>query len=292
MKVKRNTLLLIAGLVWSAAGGNILRIGIISYPNYLTAVNYLLSVLVFALFYGFIFRNLVKKHTARITAYPDCRHFALKFFDKKSFVMMAGMMTFGILLRSSTLAPQRFIAVFYTGLGAALFMAGLLFARNYVQAQAFKCMPHKDITNKEDRNMKRYINAALIYAILAMADGVFYREFTKFNGFTAKTTLAVGHTHYFMLGMAFFLLLLLLERSFAFTNAKTGKTLLVYHIGLNLTSVMLLIRGVTQVLGTTLSTGMSAAISGIAGIGHILLGISMVLLLLQVKRSVTAAPAR
>lgn len=46
MKVKRNTLLLIAGLVWSAAGGNILRIGIISYPNYLTAVNYLLSILV------------------------------------------------------------------------------------------------------------------------------------------------------------------------------------------------------------------------------------------------------
>ena len=35
--------------------------------------------------------------------------------------------------------------------------------------------------------MKRYINAALLYAILAMAGGVFYREFTKFNGFTGKT---------------------------------------------------------------------------------------------------------
>ena len=45
--------------------------------------------------------------------------------------------------------------------------------------------------------MKRYINTALLYAILAMAGGVFYREFTKFNGFTAKTTLAVVHTHYF-----------------------------------------------------------------------------------------------
>ena len=31
---------------------------------------------------------------------------------------------------------------------------------------------------------------------------------------------------------------------------------------------------------------MNAAISGIAGIGHILLGISMVMLLLQVKKSV------
>ena len=52
--------------------------------------------------------------------------------------------------------------------------------------------------------MKRYINTALVYAILAMIGGVFYREFTKFNGFTAKTTLAFLHTHYFMLGMVFF----------------------------------------------------------------------------------------
>ena len=37
--------------------------------------------------------------------------------------------------------------------------------------------------------MKRYMNAALLYAVLAMAGGVFYREFTKFTGFTAKTTL-------------------------------------------------------------------------------------------------------
>ena len=60
--------------------------------------------------------------------------------------------------------------------------------------------------------MKRYMNAALLYAVLAMAGGVFYREFTKFTGFTAKTTLSVIHTHYFMLGMAVFLLLLLLAR--------------------------------------------------------------------------------
>ena len=50
---------------------------------------------------------------------------------------------------------------------------------------------------REELLMKRYINSALLYAILAMAGGVFYREFTKFNGFTAKTTPSVVHTHYF-----------------------------------------------------------------------------------------------
>ena len=139
--------------------------------------------------------------------------------------------------------------------------------------------------------MKRYINSALLYAVLAMVGGVFYREFTKFNGFTAKTTLSVVHTHYFLLGMVFFLLLLLLERSFSYTNAKTGRVLAVYHIGLNLTAVMLVVRGVTQVMMPTLSSSMNAAISGIAGIGHILLGVSLILLLVQIRHSVAAAQA-
>lgn len=139
--------------------------------------------------------------------------------------------------------------------------------------------------------MKRYMNAALLYAILAMVGGVFYREFTKLQGFTGKTALSVVHTHYFLLGMVFFLILLLLEKNFSFTGTKTGRVILVYHIGLNLTSAMFVLRGIVQVLETELSSGMNAAISGMAGIGHILLGISLILLLIQVKRCVIASQA-
>lgn len=134
--------------------------------------------------------------------------------------------------------------------------------------------------------MKRYMNLALVYALLAMVGGVFYREFTKFNGYTARTTLGMVHTHYFVLGMVFFLLLLLLEKNFSFTGPKTGRILVAYHLGLNLTAVMFVVRGITQVLGMELSSAMSASISGIAGIGHILLGVSLVLLLLQIKKKV------
>lgn len=59
--------------------------------------------------------------------------------------------------------------------------------------------------------MKYYINSALVYAILAMVGGVFYRKFTKYNGFSDKTYRGVVHTHYFLLGMVFFVLLLLLQ---------------------------------------------------------------------------------
>lgn len=134
MKVKRNTLLLLACLVWGAAGFNILRIGLAAYPAYRSALNFLLSILVFSVFQIFIFGRLVKKHSARVGAYLEERHFFWKFFDGKSFALMAVMMTGGIGLRSSGLAPERFIAVFYTGLGASLLLAGLLFGRNFSRA--------------------------------------------------------------------------------------------------------------------------------------------------------------
>ena len=134
MKVKRNTLLLLACLVWSAAGFNILRIGLIAHPPYRSLLNVLLSVLVFAVFQKFIFGKLVKKHTIRIRSYVEDRLFFLKFFDGKSFAIMAVMMSGGIALRAGRLVPERLIAVFYTGLGASLLLAGLLFGCNFGKA--------------------------------------------------------------------------------------------------------------------------------------------------------------
>lgn len=129
--VKNSTLLMIACLVWTAAGVNILRIGIIEYPPYLSVINFLLSAAVFTVFQIFIFGRLVKKHTKRIDAYGEQKQLFIKFFDVKSFIIMAVMMTGGILLRSLHLAPSVFIAVFYTGLGASLLLAGILFGRNF-----------------------------------------------------------------------------------------------------------------------------------------------------------------
>lgn len=133
LKVKKKTLLLIACAVWSVAGFNILRIGILSYPPYISVVNLLLSVIVFSVFQYFIFGRLVKKHTSRIQNYEEERHFFMKFFDIKSFIIMAVMMSGGIYLRASSLAPERFIAVFYTGLGSSLLLAGILFGKNFLQ---------------------------------------------------------------------------------------------------------------------------------------------------------------
>ena len=136
MKFKKKTLLLIACAVWSLAGFNILRIGILSYPPYISVMNILLSIVVFTVFQYFIFGRLVKKHTDRIQNYEEERHFFMKFFDVKSFIIMAIMMSGGIYLRASSLAPERFIAVFYTGLGSSLLLAGILFGKNFLQYES------------------------------------------------------------------------------------------------------------------------------------------------------------
>ena len=80
-----------------------------------------------------VFGRLVTKHTRRIRAYEQERLFFLHFFDTKSFLIMAFMMTGGILIRSLSLFPESVIAVFYTGLGSALLLAGVLFGKNYLQ---------------------------------------------------------------------------------------------------------------------------------------------------------------
>lgn len=134
--------------------------------------------------------------------------------------------------------------------------------------------------------MKKYYLSSIVYALLALVGGVFYREFTKGFSFTGQTTLSVVHVHYFVLGTIFFLVMLLLEKSFSFTNKKINIAFILYHVGLNLTCIMFLVRGILQVTNQYLTTGMDAMVSGFAGIGHIILGVSLVSVLVFIYQNV------
>ena len=141
--------------------------------------------------------------------------------------------------------------------------------------------------DKRKTAVGKLINTALIYAFAAMAGGVFYREFTKFNGFTGRTALAFVHTHLFLLGMVFFLVAALFEFHAAVTEEKHFPVFFViYNVGAAVTALMLAVRGITQVRGLELSRAFDASISGIAGIGHILIGVGMIWYLIMLKRAV------
>lgn len=130
--VNKRTLLFIAALVWLAAGVNIMRIGVVAYAGHLTFLAAAGSVVVFVLFWR-MFRGLVGKHTRRIRAFVEERQYFWRFFDGRSFGIMAIMMGGGITIRMLHLMPEGFIAIFYTGLGTALALAGLAFACQFVR---------------------------------------------------------------------------------------------------------------------------------------------------------------
>lgn len=128
MQVKKHTLLLIAGCVWMIAGFNVGRLGVLAYQK-ITEIPFwylLLSLLVFIAF-GAMFCKMSLKHAARIHSYDTPTRAFWHFFDLKAYLIMIFMMSGGIWLRSSGLAPNDFIAVFYTGLGFALASAGVSF---------------------------------------------------------------------------------------------------------------------------------------------------------------------
>lgn len=134
--------------------------------------------------------------------------------------------------------------------------------------------------------MKKCLNLSLIYAIVGLLGGVFYREFSKMNGFTGKTVLANVHTHLLMLGMVVFLIVALFCVHFkTLPETKGFKVfLIVYNVGVAMTVVMMAVRGVTEVLGLELTRGANGAISGIAGVSHIIVAAGIVRMILCLKR--------
>ncbi len=129
--VKKRTLLLIAGIVWLIAGVNVVRLGIVSYLMIEHRWYWYLSSIAVFLAFGFMFYRMNKKHTKRIMGYSEERQPFWRFFDLKAYIIMAVMMGGGIGLRAAGVFPDYFVAFFYSGLGCALSLAGILFIRNY-----------------------------------------------------------------------------------------------------------------------------------------------------------------
>lgn len=132
--VSGKSLLMTAGIVWLIAGGNIFRIGMTCWMN--SEQFWLLKLgetsLVFLLFFGIIFHRLYRKHTQRI-ALKSGNSCPFSFFDAKGWIMMAVMITFGIVARKLQLFPLEFIAVFYTGLSLALMGTGIRFIGKWMK---------------------------------------------------------------------------------------------------------------------------------------------------------------
>lgn len=134
--------------------------------------------------------------------------------------------------------------------------------------------------------MKKLFYSAFAYMVVGVLSGLFYREFTKGKDFTGFTQLSVVHTHLLTLGFVVLLIVLILEKLFTLSKSRLFNWFYwTYNAGLVVTAAIMVVHGILQVNGTT---DVSAAISGIAGLGHILLSAGMVLLFLAVRTRLLA----
>ncbi len=134
--------------------------------------------------------------------------------------------------------------------------------------------------------MRRLFYASFAYMIAGVLSGVFYREFTKLNGFPEGqfTQLGLAHTHLLTLGFIVLLIVLILEKIFVLSRSKLfGWFFWLYNAGVIITSAMLIWHGTLTVLGQE----PGKMIAGIAGTGHILLTAALVLLFLALGRAIT-----
>lgn len=133
--------------------------------------------------------------------------------------------------------------------------------------------------------MKSLYRSAIFYLVMGLGAGLFYREFTRANEFPEGqfTQLGVAHTHLLALGFMMFLIFLVVEKVFAVSRNKKlfNSFFLFYNVGVVLTVGMLIWHGSLTVLGEE-STAM---IAGIAGIGHILITIGLVLFVVALGRA-------
>ncbi len=137
--------------------------------------------------------------------------------------------------------------------------------------------------------MRALFLAATSYLAAALAGGLFYREFTKLNGFPegSATQLAGVHTHLLALGALVMLVVLALDVTLGLSkDRRFGWFFWVYNAGVALTAAMMTVHGILTVLGRP----SSAAIAGIAGVGHMLVAAGFVLLVLILGAALRTAP--
>ena len=141
-RIKKQPLIAVAGVVWLLAGLNVAVLGVRAAIDMrgVAAIVFLAlaggAIAIFCAFHS-MFSKLVQKNAQRIADLDGDRHHVVRFFDRKSYLMMAFMMSLGIGMRAAGIVPNWFIAFFYTGLGLALSLAGASYIARGVRGRAW-----------------------------------------------------------------------------------------------------------------------------------------------------------
>jgi hypothetical protein len=127
--VPKRYLLLVAGFVWTFAGAMLFGRGtawLLEFGDHLLA-RYAIALAGGLAFFFLLFSRISIKHIARIHAIDIVRPCIFSFFDFKAYIMMALMITGGVLLRTLKLIEPSILYTFYVCMGTPLLLSALRF---------------------------------------------------------------------------------------------------------------------------------------------------------------------
>lgn len=130
--IPKRVLLFMAGGVWIFAGGFLLWRGwnMISHIYEKPFITLLICAALGGLFYYILFDKISSAHTNRIKSLPQSHPCAFSFFNWRSYMMMALMITTGIILRKVGLVPTKYMAPFFIVMGTPLVISAIRFYKN------------------------------------------------------------------------------------------------------------------------------------------------------------------
>ena len=133
MTVTKRHLLLEAALIWTFAGGMLLYRG--SVMLILTAgfswMRIIICLICGLLFFRFVFSKISRKHVNRIINLQGVRHRFYEFFNSRSYLMMLGMISLGIILRKTSIVPLSALSLAYITMGIPLLLSSIRFYHSW-----------------------------------------------------------------------------------------------------------------------------------------------------------------
>jgi hypothetical protein len=127
--VSKKNLLVVAGIVWSFAGGILLYKGIslLLNENTYLAIEFIIGISFGIVFYFLLFSRISFKHIHRIFRIEIQRPCFFSFFNVRSYILMILMISTGIGLRKMDIINHEVLYVFYITMGTPLLMSSLRF---------------------------------------------------------------------------------------------------------------------------------------------------------------------
>jgi len=125
-------LLILAGLLWFSVGIMLCNFAyhwLLHYEGKYTILIVISGTVLALLFTKFKFKKFADKNINRIKAKGD-KSCAFSFMSWQTYIIVAFMMTMGIILRHSSL-PKEYLSILYIGIGGALFLSSFGYFKYY-----------------------------------------------------------------------------------------------------------------------------------------------------------------